>query len=683
MRFYHLVFIFLLLNTPTSSAKQYDQDTLNQRYLTSKNRAIAFLDKITPPSFEIQNEKVALHIQNQDDVSKSAYLVQLCKRNASDVQSEAIDSLLQVAHSLLTREKCQMGLGEVYFYLGVRAVNKKQTPIIHSSFTEAARHFSLANHPLGEIYTYTKLANYYSKNKNFELAEQYNQILLELIKTIDNTNVKEMVYLNVANCYNEQSDIDQAIIYYRQLEESIQESNNTRRLKPLYNNLGAAYIQKKEWRKAGYYLNKSLAIKKNEKDSIGLFSTYQNLFRISLSTDERNEATKYYDLLSELSQKINVPEELLLEFKFNSTEYKILTDTKLTAAKSFRNYVSHKDSIQNAVFSDKIIELEQDFKVQQLDKEVKLLQQKEALSTSRVHNLMLGIGFAIALVIILLVNGFYMKRQWAKLIRSEEQLQIKQKEICRINKQLEGSNKSKDQILSVIGHDLRGPVGGLKELIELYMELPEFEPNDIENLLKTARESSTSTYHLLENLLTWANSQRGQISFNPVKTPIKPLVKNCIQLLDSSINTKAINFKITIPDHLVINVDINMIKVIIRNLVSNSIKYSPEKSLIHISATEHSRFYDLSVSDEGIGISEQEANRILNKNETYNLDNDQKVKGTGLGLVLCQEFIAYHNGIICIKPNTKVGTTVHIRIPKNLKKLTLADSKSYRSSSVM
>ena len=562
-------------------------------------------------------------------------------------------------------------------------MHKKQTAILHKRFTEAAHNFLLANYQLGEIYAYTKLANYFSKNNNIKLAEKYNLIILEINKTIDDANTKEMVYLNVANFYNAIGDTDQAIKYYKQLEESIEITNNTKRLKPLYNNLGVVYLKKYKWEEAKSYLNKSLAIKKLEKDTLGIFSSYQNLFRISLRNKQLNDAKHYFLRLSELHSKVDVPDDILLAFKYNCTEYKILTGSKEESLANFRDYTAHKDTLSNAAFSNKLIQIEQNFEVQKRDNEIELLQQNEELNKAKVHSLYLGISFIAVLLVVLLFNGFYMKHQWAKLLRSEEKLQIKQKEINLINETLELSNKSKDRILSVIGHDLRGPVGGLKELIELYMELPEFEPEDITNLLKSARESSTSAYHLLENLLSWANSQRGQISFNPVQIPIQPLVKNSVQLLDNSINNKNIQFQIDIPSSIVLNVDINMMKVIIRNLVSNAIKYSPKESTITITATEHEKHFDLSVSDEGIGISENEANHILSKKKTYYLDNDKKIKGTGLGLVLCKEFIEYHNGIIAIKSNTNIGTSVCIRIPKNLEKLTLADSKVYQPTSVI
>jgi len=208
-----------------------------------------------------------------------------------------------------------------------------------------------------------------------------------------------------------------------------------------------------------------------------------------------------------------------------------------------------------------------------------------------------------------------------------------------VNEELHRSNLSKDRILSVIGHDLRGPVGGLKELIELYMELGEFEPEDFHNLLSAARESSTSTYHLLENLLSWANSQRGQIMFEPETMPVKGMICHTVELLDKAVNTRGIRFKCEVPDELQLTVDKNMLNTIVRNLVSNAIKFSPEKALVSVTATEHPEEVIFCIADEGIGFSAKESESLFTHKEAYFLENGNSAKGSGLGLILCKEFV--------------------------------------------
>ncbi len=229
------------------------------------------------------------------------------------------------------------------------------------------------------------------------------------------------------------------------------------------------------------------------------------------------------------------------------------------------------------------------------------------------------------------------------------------------------SNTSKDRILSVIGHDLRGPVGGLNALIELYMDMPDLDANDIDKLLKNAFESSTGTYMLLENLLTWANSQRGVISFYPQSQFVYGVVNQVVQMLDKSMNNRHVHFKIDVKEELKAFIDIDMFKSVLRNLISNSIKFSRNNSSIYISAKEDKNAILFCVQDEGIGMVKELANELFAKKESYYLENNNTGKGTGLGLILCKEFVERHGGNIWVESKVGVGSWFYFTIPNQFK----------------
>jgi signal transduction histidine kinase len=163
--------------------------------------------------------------------------------------------------------------------------------------------------------------------------------------------------------------------------------------------------------------------------------------------------------------------------------------------------------------------------------------------------------------------------------------------------------------------------------------------------------------------LSWANSQRGEIVYNPVATPLLPLVKQTVQLLDSSINPRQVSFEYDIPGALVVNVDLNMLRTIIRNLVSNALKYSPEKGVIKIQVFNENSQLKFCVCDQGMGMTADETKDIFKKKETYFIGSEMTAKGTGLGLILCKEFVERHGGTIWIKSEKDVGTQVWFSIP--------------------
>ncbi|MBS2213336.1 tetratricopeptide repeat-containing sensor histidine kinase [Carboxylicivirga mesophila] len=657
---YLLLILTFWYIVPVSHATE--QDSLSTVYLQAKQEAALFVKSFGKNvTFQHQLDSLEAKVQSADGIRNGAYYIQFAKKYIK--HAEVIDSILLVAEKRLRASNCQRGLGEAVFYKGVRALDAQKVEEALGIFKEAAHIFKLANSPEGEVYCITRVANYYSKSRNYQLAEKYYNELLKRTEELGDVNLSEMAYLNVANFYNQQGKTDEAISYYSVLEKSLEKSNNKKRYKPLYNNLGVIYIYKKDWAKAKEYLHKSIAIKQEEGDSLGIFSSYQNLFRISVQTRQLDEAAFYSSLMTDLAQKLNIPPDQMLAFNYNNTQYLILAGEPENALREFDEYVAVKDSINKAAFSDKLLQIEQDYEIEKRDQAIALLQQKDELQQEKLGNLKVIIAIVVVFVLILLFNGFYMKRQWMRLNEADKRLKEKQQQILTINKRLESLNSSKDRILSVIGHDLRGPVGGLKELVELYMELPELEPQDITNLLNTARESSSSAYYLLENLLTWANSQRGEITFKPLLTPILPVVTKTIELLDQSINSKGIRFDINIEASLSLKIDINMFRTIIRNLVSNSIKHSPHNSLIEISAEVIEEGVQFSVVDQGHGMTASEVQQLFSKKEAYYISSDVSAKGTGLGLILCKEFVERHGGNIWVQSEEGIGTRVYFVLP--------------------
>ncbi|TRX71483.1 ATP-binding protein [Carboxylicivirga sp. M1479] len=656
------LFTLLLFCFSYQISDALEVDSLSLDYLKAKDEALSIIkEQADSVVFEQQVAHFLLVSERFDDVKQAALYIQMAKKYLK--RGAVIDSLLNESEAKLRNSKCDRGLGEALFYVGVRAMQAEKVDVMHDAFQEAASSFRQANYLLGELFAYSRLANFYARSDNFELAERFNNQVLALIEDTDDTNLQEMVYLNVANFYMEQVQLDDAIKYYNLLEESIAASGNKKRLKPLYNNLGTLYYHKREWEKAKEYLTKSIAIKRDQKDSLGLFGSYQNLFRISLKTKHKTDATYYFEQLSDLDSKIDLPAEHRNAFNFNKVEYRILNDKPEQAIRDFYHFSSVKDSLYNAVFSDKLIALEETFEIEKRDQEIVVLQKEDALQKAKVRNLQISIILVIIFIVVLLINGFYMKRQWQQLIKADELLQLKQDEVLTVNKRLEASNQSKDRILSVIGHDLRGPLGGLKELVELYMELPELEPDDITNLLKNARASSTSAYYLLENLLTWANSQREGIRFNPILMPIVPIVQKVINILDQSINNRHIKFVVAIDSSLSLRIDIQMFRAVIRNLVSNAIKHSPDGGQITVSARSNELSTVFTVQDQGQGIVSDEVNHIFDKKEAYYIGSDMSAKGSGLGLILCKEFVERHGGAIWVSPDKEQGAEICFSMP--------------------
>ncbi|MCU4177128.1 tetratricopeptide repeat-containing sensor histidine kinase [Carboxylicivirga sp. N1Y90] len=663
---YLWAFLFFLINNidavekkhlaaPTSSKK-------NAIFKTAKHHTQSHLKEVNKDSIPILLRSGVRN--SSDSISKCVFLIELGKHLYKIKKySNSLDTL-KLALKLNKSIDCSIGEADSYFYIGkvysklknttLQVTNIKQSILIYKTLGEVNK-IILAN---------LELASHFSKRENNEYANIYFNEINEWLYHTSNLHIQKTVLLHLGNHYIKNGKSKEAIENYYKLELLATSNNDYRILSMVYNNLGVLYLKEDNLEKAKKYLIKSVELKTKHKYN-NLETCYLNLYKISSIKNETNEANQYFKILSSMLKDSTLKSIDILDFYYNSVFYFSLIKQPKKSQFYLKEYIELKDSLSNLAFSDKLIEMEKSFEIQERDKEISLLQKEDELKEAKLHNQLLAIISIASTLLILLVLGYFINRQRYRLKKSEKHLHLQKKEISDINEALKLSNLSKDKLLSVIGHDLRGPVGGLKELIELYMDLPNYEPNDIENLLKAARESSTSTYHLLENLLSWANSQRGEIDYNPVATPLLPLVKQTVGILDSSINTRKIAFEYQIDPQIVVDSDINMLRTIIRNLVSNAVKYSPPESSIIISANLNSKETLICISDKGYGMSADETQQLFEKKETYFIESGPNAKGSGLGLILCKEFVERHDGRIWVESEKDKGTKVCFTLPNS------------------
>jgi len=228
-------------------------------------------------------------------------------------------------------------------------------------------------------------------------------------------------------------------------------------------------------------------------------------------------------------------------------------------------------------------------------------------------------------------------------------------------------NATKDKFFSIIAHDLKGPfnaiLGFTDLLLENYLNL---DGEAVEKSLQAISGASRQAYALLENLLMWSRTQTGQVPYVPEKVNLREKINTTLNLLEIQAHNKRITITSEIPGHITITADRNMIGTVIRNILSNAFKFTPVGGRVTISATEAGAFVELSVNDTGVGIPAanlQNIFRIENKTSTL---GTEKERGSGLGLILCKEFMEKNGGTIEIISEPGKGTTVNLMFPLSL-----------------
>ena len=226
-------------------------------------------------------------------------------------------------------------------------------------------------------------------------------------------------------------------------------------------------------------------------------------------------------------------------------------------------------------------------------------------------------------------------------------------------------NASKDKFFSIIAHDLKNPFNTIIGFSEMLKE--EVKSGDHESIGEYAgliNTSAVQTFRLLENLLEWANSQRGKILFSPIPIKLSELYNEELSVLNDMAKGKDIELKSSYPENLTIFADKNMMKTILRNLISNAIKFTHKNGKVEVKAMIGNRLVEISVSDTGIGMTNETKAKLFKIDANLSTPGTENEKGTGLGLFLCKEFIEKHGGKIWVESEPGKGSTFKFILPR-------------------
>ncbi len=251
-----------------------------------------------------------------------------------------------------------------------------------------------------------------------------------------------------------------------------------------------------------------------------------------------------------------------------------------------------------------------------------------------------------------------------ELEQTKLQLDIKNNALKIKNKELTEINATKDKFFRIIGHDLKSPISHMIQFSTLIeQKYTELQNDEILKFIKAMKESSIRGFKLLDNLLEWSRSQTGQIEFEPEFTSFYNLVQENIDIINYDTEIKNIKIYNEVNKDIEINVDKNMINTVIRNLLSNAIKFSYPGGNIKILSKHTNDHFEFAVKDNGKGISNDNCNKLFKIETGLSTLGTNNEKGTGIGLVLCKEFIDKHEGEIWVESEIEKGSTFYFTIP--------------------
>ena len=254
-----------------------------------------------------------------------------------------------------------------------------------------------------------------------------------------------------------------------------------------------------------------------------------------------------------------------------------------------------------------------------------------------------------------------LKKKASEAVMIKEEMQEK-------NEELNKSNATKDKFLGIIAHDLKNPIGAIWGLSDLLLIDDGIEEDRKNMCIKEINSSIKRTYGLLENLLTWARAQNKAVTFKPTAFNVFEIVERELQILKQAADEKNIFVENRISSETRVYADLNMFETVVRNLVSNAIKYTGNEGVVAIEAevltNGDSEYTQVSVVDDGVGMDEEKISKLFVLGNDVSTKGTNNERGTGLGLLLCKEFVDRHNGTIEVESELNKGSVFRCSFPQ-------------------
>lgn len=613
---------------------------------------------------------------------------------------EYTDRGLKIARENKNVEEECIGLNSLAVYSMNTGDYKQAVNIFHQTLDKAvaanlSERAAMVTFNIGAIYT-----------SQGQLAEGFQafQEALKYFTKVGNSKFSARTLMNIAVSYHSWGNYDKALEYYLKADKYFENLKDKVGRVASLNNIGEVYKDKKNFQEAIKYYTQSLDLaiglqsKLNEAVAyIGLAETYLKLNNIEKAHQLAQQSLKIFEptemlegisrckrvlceveLLSgnysaamtlatesaKLANKAGIP-DIVVQVTLLQSNIKAQTGDYKQAYNLLQEYNLLKDSLYNDRQTKRLSVLQSELDLKLKENEIVLLQKENEIKDLQIKKQQIRNRFLITGIVILMVFlgvGLFLNHERK---RAYHLLDERNKHISEQHQELIKANDTKNRFLSIIGHDLRSPVGAFSEMLGQMVDSPEMFSEEMRSqILKELRKEADSTFYLLENLLLWARTQKENIEYNPESINLKQIIDTNILLNSRFSENKGIQLVAEGECDYLVYFDTNMLNLILRNLISNAIKFSYPDGIVRIKAVDEGPIVRICVRDEGVGIDEQDIPLLFDTHKQFSTYGTANEKGSGLGLILCYEFIKNDGGEINVSSKRGAGTTICFTLRK-------------------
>ncbi len=519
---------------------------------------------------------------------------------------------------------------------------------------------------------------------------------ITLAEKVDNKDMLSIMNENIAQLYASQKDYVQALTFFKKVKKINDQIGNEIFQAETMSNLASLYADMGKLDYAMYNVNRSIAIFEKRRILDWLAYAYETKGKVYLKQDNYKWALYWYnqsellhkdldddrskiDLLNGMAEaylkqgKDTISEsyaqeayEISSRIQFMEGKQKCaLTLYKINKNKGkFAKALAFHEVFQH--LSDTLHRNENKRSLTLLKTKTEYEQQRLALMEENERALAAQQRYVNAALLILLIFIFvtflvHRNQKIQKKLNTE--LTAKQDILEKREVELNESNETKTKLFSIIGHDLRGPIGALKELLKLFGE-GEMGQKEFLDFIPKLRDDIDHIFFTLNNLLSWGRTQMNGSVTQPTLMDLDPIVEENINLLSEIAKKKSIEIVNQVPENTKTWSDTNQIDIVIRNLISNALKFTPMNGKVTVSAVDMTNCWQISVRDTGVGMDKITLGKLFDKSSNISTYGTNNEKGTGLGLSLCKEMVEKNKGTIWVESSLDSGSCFYFTLPK-------------------
>jgi signal transduction histidine kinase/Tfp pilus assembly protein PilF len=548
------------------------------------------------------------------------------------------------------------GIGRAYFYLG-------SYDNAMEYFLMSLSAFELAENQEGTARIHNNLGAVCYLMGHTDKAIEYYESALDIFRNLDDKKHAFRIYNNLGIIYFDQEAYEKALEFYFRAEKILLNSDNPGSLARTYNNIAVCYSNLNKMDTAMRYIRSSLKLAEEASNRYTAISARLNLGVIHSRMNQPDSALYY--LLSTRAESDSLKLKSIAAECYNelALHYERYGDYR-SAFEAHEKYFDLHQAIHNENSQSRIDMLmsgyEQKIRQQELS-QLKADQETQAL-VNKIFALLIGISL---ILLIILVNGYSNKRKRNRLLHEKnEQLKDVNERMTQSETTLKRMIEDNNKLFSIVAHDLRNPVAAVSGFSELLNEnYDHLDAATRKEYLSQIIQGSNRTHDLLENMLLWARSQMNAVKIRKKPVSVQQLVGDSMLSVQIAFDHKRIRLETSYEENFVLDVDQEMIKAVVRNLLTNAAKFSFPDSVVEIRCYRSDGLGCIEVRDHGIGMQAETLSGIFSDPAKNTTPGTSGESGSGLGLIICKDYTEISGGTISAESQPGKGSTFTICLP--------------------